>query len=237
MDRYPGPGATSRISPPSGRSSITCLACSLVPPLVLSGAGGVPAGDRTFHPDAPVSLVGACPHGLPPVMALVFGVAEPGCDLALTRSRVRGRSSRAHRIRAAPEQGSSRRSTGQGAPRAGREDIRHGRAAVLLLDEAVRKRRSRKRAARLLRCTSEPPCTTPSRRTACVRRARWPFSERTLTGDPAGSPGLFPTATDVSECDTGAQPAPAGASNSSRASAWLEPLWTPASVGQRTRSP
>jgi hypothetical protein len=35
----------------------------------------------------------------------------------------------------------------------------------------------------------------PSRRTACVRRTRWPFSEPTLTSDPAGSPRVFPTAT------------------------------------------
>src|SRR5215211_5321967 len=67
--------------------------------------------------------------------------------------------------------------------------------ALLLTQVAVGKSRSRKRAARLRRCTSEPSCTTPSRRTACVRRTRSPFSEPTLTGDPAGSPGVFPTAT------------------------------------------
>jgi hypothetical protein len=53
----------------------------------------------------------------------------------------------------------------------------------------------RENAARLRRCTSEPPCTTSSQRTACVRRTRWPFSEPTLTSDPAWSPGFFPTAT------------------------------------------
>jgi hypothetical protein len=68
-------------------------------------------------------------------------------------------------------------------------------ASVLQMWVAVGKSRSRKRAARLRRCTSEPPCTTSSRRTACARRTRWPFSEPTLTSDPAGSPGVFPTAT------------------------------------------
>jgi hypothetical protein len=68
---------------------------------------------------------------------------------------------------------------------------------VLLFDVAVGKTRSRKHAARLRRGTSEPPCATPSRRTACVRRTRSPFSEPTLTRDPAGLPGVFPTATDA----------------------------------------
>jgi hypothetical protein len=73
-------------------------------------------------------------------------------------------------------------------PRAGRST----RGPLLPRTVAVGKSRSRKRAARLRRCTSAPPCTTPSRRTACLRRSRWPFLEPTLTGDPAGSPGVFP---------------------------------------------
>jgi hypothetical protein len=36
-----------------------------------------------------------------------------------------------------------------------------------------------------------------------VRRARWPFSEPTLTSDPAGSPGVFPTVTDNSSTGKG----------------------------------
>jgi hypothetical protein len=52
-----------------------------------------------------------------------------------------------------------------------------------------------KRSARSRKCTSEPPWTPPSRRTACVRQLRWPCSEPTVTSDPAGSPGVFPTAT------------------------------------------
>jgi hypothetical protein len=95
---------------------------------------------------------------------------------------------------------------------------------VLLLDVAVGKSRSRKRAARLRMCTSEPPCTKPSRRTACLRRTRWPFSKPTFTGDPAGSPGVFPTATDGRRCRRrppwGKAPAgtvgPAGRSSASR---------------------
>jgi hypothetical protein len=57
-----------------------------------------------------------------------------------------------------------------------------------------RESRLRKSAARLRRCTSELPCTLRSRRAGCVRRTRWRFSEPTLTSDPAGSPGVFPTA-------------------------------------------
>jgi hypothetical protein len=42
---------------------------------------------------------------------------------------------------------------------------------------------------------SEGRCTTPSRRTAWVRRTTWPFSEPTLRSHPARPPGVFPTAT------------------------------------------
>jgi hypothetical protein len=49
-------------------------------------------------------------------------------------------------------------------------------------------------AARSRKCTPARSCATTSRRTACARRTRWPFSEPTLRSDPASSPGVYATA-------------------------------------------
>jgi hypothetical protein len=67
--------------------------------------------------------------------------------------------------------------------------------------------------------------TTPAqddeqaRRAGCVRRTRWRSSEPTLTSDPAGSPGVFPIATDGSKSGVRGDRARADASVSSDASA------------------
>jgi hypothetical protein len=85
---------------------------------------------------------------------------------------------------------------------AGRTSERRvGRRAGAQVDSAVFRRGCRikqfeKGTACLGRSALEPPYATPLRRTACVRRTRWPVSEPTLTSDPAASLGVFPTATD-----------------------------------------
>jgi hypothetical protein len=65
-----------------------------------------------------------------------------------------------------------------------------------LSDEAVAQSRLGNAAARPRKCTREQPCAATSRRTACPRRMRWPFSELTLRTDPGSSPGVYATASD-----------------------------------------
>jgi hypothetical protein len=76
--------------------------------------------------------------------------------------------------------------------------------AVLLLDEAVGKSRLRKAALRSQSGMSERLGATASGETGIPRRMRWPISEPTLRSDSAGSPGVFPTASDERGTD-GAQ--------------------------------
>jgi hypothetical protein len=83
------------------------------------------------------------------------------------------------------------------------DDERARRSRVLLFDEAVGKSRLRKAALRSQRWVSERLGTTASGRTNIPRRMRWTISEPTLRSDPAGSPGVFPTASDDSSSATG----------------------------------
>jgi hypothetical protein len=69
---------------------------------------------------------------------------------------------------------------------------------MLLFDEAVGKSRLRKAALRSRRWVSERLGATASGRTDIPRRMRWTISESTLRSDPAGSPGVFPTASSAS---------------------------------------
>ncbi len=66
---------------------------------------------------------------------------------------------------------------------------------------AVAQSRLEKAAARSRKCTSEQLCGTTSGRTVRSRRPGWRFSEPTLSRDPAGSPGVYATATTRSRSD------------------------------------
>jgi hypothetical protein len=68
------------------------------------------------------------------------------------------------------------------------------RSSLSPFAEAVAQSRFENTAARSRKCTPEQPCATTSQRTARPRRTRWPFLEPTLRNDPAGSPGVYATA-------------------------------------------
>jgi len=70
-----------------------------------------------------------------------------------------------------------------------------GAATLSLRAVAVAQSHVGKAAARSRQWAPERLGATTSRRSTCARRTRWPFSEPTLRSDPAGSPGVYATAT------------------------------------------
>jgi hypothetical protein len=89
------------------------------------------------------------------------------------------------------------------------------RVLLLLTHEAVGKSCVRNAALRSQRWVSEQLGATASGRTAIPRRIRWPIWEPTLRCDPAGSPGIFPTASHQQRPDRRHVPIRAFSANSS----------------------